>query len=71
MKKVNYSEYGGRIDCLELKDYDGRIEKVCFDISRRFEVGYLLLQILKETEGIIREMVFQLPGVAEFHEEAA
>lgn len=40
MKKVNYSEYGGRIDCLELKDYDGRIKKVCFDISRRFEVGY-------------------------------
>ena len=28
------------IDCLELKDYDGRIEKVYFDISRRFEVGY-------------------------------
>ena len=27
------------IDCLELKDYDGRIEKVYFDISRRFEVG--------------------------------
>lgn len=28
------------IDCLELRDYDGRIEKVYFDISRRFEVGY-------------------------------
>ena len=28
------------IDCLELKDYDGHIEKVYFDISRRFEVGY-------------------------------
>lgn len=28
------------IDCLELKDYDGRIEKVYFDISRRFDVGY-------------------------------
>ena len=28
------------VDCLELKDYDGRIEKVYFDISRRFEVGY-------------------------------
>lgn len=27
------------IDCLELKDYDSRIEKVYFDISRRFEVG--------------------------------
>lgn len=27
------------IDCLELKDHDGRIEKVYFDISRRFEVG--------------------------------
>lgn len=27
------------IDCLELRDYDGRIEKVYFDISRRFEVG--------------------------------
>jgi hypothetical protein len=24
-----------------LEDYDGRIEKVYFDISRRFEVGYL------------------------------
>ena len=24
------------VDCLELKDYDGRIEKVYFDISRRF-----------------------------------
>ena len=31
------------IDCLELKDYDGRIEKVYFDISRRFEVGYPIL----------------------------
>ena len=28
------------IDCLELEDHDGRIEKVYFDISRRFEVGY-------------------------------
>ena len=28
------------VDCLELKDYDDRIEKVYFDISRRFEVGY-------------------------------
>ena len=28
------------IDCLELKNYDGHIEKVYFDISRRFEVGY-------------------------------
>ena len=28
------------IDCLELKDYDGSIEKVYFDISRRFDVGY-------------------------------
>ena len=28
------------IDCLELRDYDGRIEKIYFDISRRFEVGY-------------------------------
>jgi hypothetical protein len=26
-----------------LKDYDGRIEKVYFDISRRFEVGYPIL----------------------------
>ena len=30
------------IDCLELKNYDGRIEKVYFDISRRFDVGYNL-----------------------------
>ena len=28
------------IDCLELRDYNGRIEKIYFDISRRFEVGY-------------------------------
>ena len=28
------------IDCLELKDYGGRIEKVYFDISCRFEMGY-------------------------------
>ena len=28
------------IDCLELKDFDGRIIKVYFDISRRFDVGY-------------------------------
>ena len=28
------------VDCLELEDYDGSIEKVFFDISRRFEVGY-------------------------------
>ena len=36
---VRQSVAGG-IDCLELRDYDGRIEKVYFDISRRFEVGY-------------------------------
>ena len=29
------------IDCLELKDCDGHIEKVYFDMKRRFEVGYL------------------------------
>ena len=28
------------IDCLVLKDMDGNEEKVFFDISRRFEVGY-------------------------------
>lgn len=28
------------IDCLVLKDIDGNEEKVFFDISRRFEVGY-------------------------------
>ena len=28
------------VDCLELEDFDGSIEKVFFDISRRFEVGY-------------------------------
>lgn len=28
------------IDCLVLKDFLGNIEKVYFDISRRFEVGY-------------------------------
>ena len=28
------------IDCLVLKDEDGTIEMVYFDISRRFEVGY-------------------------------
>jgi hypothetical protein len=28
------------VDCLELEDYDGSIEKVFFNISRRFEVGY-------------------------------
>ena len=28
------------IDCLEMKAFDGRIEKVYFDISRRFDVGY-------------------------------
>ena len=28
------------IDCLEFKDYKDDIEKVYFDISRRFEVGY-------------------------------
>ena len=41
------------IDCLELKDYDGRIEKVYFDISRRFEVGYLnpSTTLSSDTEG--------------------
>ena len=29
------------IDCLELKDHNGHVEKVYFDIKRRFEVGYL------------------------------
>lgn len=28
------------IDCLEFKNYKGEIEKVYFDITRRFEVGY-------------------------------
>ena len=28
------------IDCLEFMNYKGDIEKVYFDISRRFEVGY-------------------------------
>ena len=28
------------IDCLELEDYNSCIEKVYFNISRRFEVGY-------------------------------
>ena len=35
------------IDCLELKNYDGRIEKVYFDISRRFEVGLLYTNYFK------------------------
>jgi hypothetical protein len=41
------------IDCLELEDYDGRIEKVYFDISRRFEVGYLnqSTTLSSDTEG--------------------
>ena len=39
LQLVRQSVAGG-IDCLELRDYDGRIEKVYFDISRRFEVGY-------------------------------
>ncbi len=38
LQLVRQSVAGG-IDCLELRDYDGRIEKVYFDISRRFEVG--------------------------------
>ncbi len=29
------------IDCLQFKDIGGDIEKVYFDISRRFDVGYL------------------------------
>ena len=28
------------IDCLEMKDFDGRIEKLYFDITRRFDVSY-------------------------------
>ena len=28
------------IDCLEMKDFDGRIEKIYFDVSRRFDIGY-------------------------------
>ena len=38
LQRVKQSVRNG-IDCLELKNYDGRIEKVYFDISRRFEVG--------------------------------
>ena len=38
MKLVRQSVLNG-IDCLELKDYDGHIEKLYFDISRRFDVG--------------------------------
>jgi len=39
MRLVKQSVRNG-IDCLELKDIDGYEEKVYFDISRRFEVGY-------------------------------
>ena len=39
LQLVNQSVKNG-VDCLEMKDYDGRIEKVYFDISRRFEIGY-------------------------------
>ena len=41
------------IDCLELEDFDGRIEKVYFDISRRFEVGDLnqSTTLSSDTEG--------------------
>ena len=38
MRLVKQSIKDG-IDCLELKDYDGHIEKVYFDISRSFEMG--------------------------------
>jgi hypothetical protein len=34
------------IDCLEFKNYKGDIEKVYFDISRRFEVDYKCWTIL-------------------------
>lgn len=39
MRLVKQSVRNG-IDCLELKDIDGYEEKVFFDISRRFDVGY-------------------------------
>ena len=39
MRLIKQSVRNG-IDCLELKDIDGYEEKVFFDISRRFEVGY-------------------------------
>ena len=34
-------------------------------------IVYKLFQILKELESVIGKLVFQLAGVAEFHEEAA
>lgn len=39
LRPVKQSVANG-IDCLELKDFDGQIIKVYFDIRRRFEVGY-------------------------------
>ena len=41
MKMVEQSVING-IDCLELENRHGKIEKVYFDISRRFDVGYQL-----------------------------
>jgi hypothetical protein len=37
----------------------------------RVAFGLVLLQMLKESKGVIGEMVFQFAVVAEFHEEAA
>ena len=37
---VKQSLFPGGIDCLELEDKDGNIEKIYFDVKRRFEVGY-------------------------------
>jgi hypothetical protein len=47
MTRLSTSNTCGRtllaeVDALKGKDYDGRIEKVYFDISRRFDVGYNL-----------------------------
>lgn len=42
LRPVKQSVANG-IDCLELKDFDGQIIKVYFDIRRRFEVGYPIL----------------------------
>lgn len=43
------------IDCLVLKDFLGNIEKVYFDISRRFEVGYSKL-LFDDIETDIKEI---------------
>ena len=51
----------------QLRDGQENVSRIEIALLRSLESIILLFQILKEGEGVIGEVVFQLPVVAKFH----